>query len=77
LAGSGPAGSNLREIAPSGIPSHQPREPQQHEVAQRVVTVADARIPYAPLAPQRAGETLHERRIRARGLPVAAEAEPQ
>jgi hypothetical protein len=77
LAGSGPAAGNLREIAPSGIPSHQPREAQQHEVAQRVVAVADPGVPDAPLAPECAGEPLHQRRVGAGGLPVAAEAEPE
>jgi hypothetical protein len=77
LAGSGAAASNLPKIAQSRAAPHQPREAQQHEVAQRIVAVADARIPYAPLAPERAGEPLHQWRICARRLPVAAKAEPQ
>jgi hypothetical protein len=51
LAGSGPAADDLGEIAPSRPPPHQPGEPQQYEMAQRIVAVTDACVSHPPFAP--------------------------
>lgn len=73
-AGSRPAANDLAECALPRAAPQEAREPDEHEVAQRIVAAAPARR--APLAPQRMGEAPQEPRIGAvRRLP-GVEAEP-